>query len=112
MMLPGYALAAQGTQIHVATWPFGNAGHLLSPAFAQQANCYLIAVGAAWTEEATPEVLKGLEPIVTSDLYYETVADRELGWLSPDHDIVGRDRTGQIGPSECPNSSHQQSSRS
>jgi nitrilase len=66
MMLPGYALAAQGTQIHVATWPLGIAygagGHLLSQAFAQQANCYLIAVGAAWTEEATPEVLKGLEP--------------------------------------------------
>jgi nitrilase len=62
MMLPGYALAAQGTQIHVATWPFGNRGHLLSPAFAGQANCYLIAVGAAWIEEATPEVLKGLKP--------------------------------------------------
>jgi nitrilase len=62
MMLPGYALAAQGTQIHVATWPLGLGGHALSPAFAQQVNCYLIAVGAAWTEEATPEVLKGLEP--------------------------------------------------
>jgi nitrilase len=62
MMLPGYALAAQGTQIHVATWPFGTGGHALSPAFAAQANCYLIAVGAAWTEESTPEVLKGLGP--------------------------------------------------
>jgi nitrilase len=61
MMLPGYALAAQGTQIHVATWPFGNGGRLLSPAFAQQANCYLIAVGAAWIEETIPEVLSGLD---------------------------------------------------
>jgi hypothetical protein len=34
---------------------------LLSPAFAQQANCYLIAVGAAWIEETIPEVLSGLD---------------------------------------------------
>jgi nitrilase len=61
MMLPGYALAAQGTQIHVATWPFGTGGHALSPAFAAQANCYLIAVGAAWTEETIPEVVSGLD---------------------------------------------------
>ncbi len=61
MMLPGYALAAQGTQIHVATWPFGNGGWLLAPAFAHQAGCYVISVGAAWTEDTVPEVLSGLD---------------------------------------------------
>ena len=58
MMLPGYALAAQGTQIHVAAWtgreppeappaqvPLWSRQLLLSRAFASQAACYVIAVG-------------------------------------------------------------------
>ena len=57
-MLPGYALAAQGTQIHVAAWPGREPAAappsptplwprqlLLSRAFASQAACYVIAVG-------------------------------------------------------------------
>jgi predicted amidohydrolase len=59
MMLPGYALAVQGIQIHVAAWPFGNGGRLTSPAFAEQASCYVISVGAAWSEESQPDYLRG-----------------------------------------------------
>lgn len=59
MMLPGYALAMQGTQIHVAAWPGREPDPvpappaalwprqtLLSRAFASQAGAYVIAVSA------------------------------------------------------------------
>jgi predicted amidohydrolase len=61
MMLPGYALVAQGTQIHVAAWPYGSNSALLSRALAYQGGCYVIAVGAAWTEESAPEDLRDHE---------------------------------------------------
>ena len=67
MMLPGYALAAQGTQVHVAAWP-GREGQapavpvsvwprqlLLSRAFASQASSYVIAVGGVRCNEHVPE---------------------------------------------------------
>jgi nitrilase len=68
MMLPGYSLAAQGTQIHVATWPGREPAAapsspnpmwprqlLLSRAFAAQAACYVIAVGGMRRHADTPE---------------------------------------------------------
>jgi len=61
MMLPGYALVAQGTQIHVAAWPAGSGTSVLAQAFAWQGACYVISVGAAWIEESIPEELLGLE---------------------------------------------------
>jgi nitrilase len=61
MMLPGYALMAQGTQIHIAAWPFFSSlelssgkGQLLSQAFAAQGGCYVIAVGALMAPEDVP----------------------------------------------------------
>jgi len=62
MLLPGYALMAQGTQIHIAAWPFFSSlelssgkGQLLSQAFAAQGGCYVIAVGALMAPEDVPE---------------------------------------------------------
>lgn len=67
MMLPGYALAAQGTQIHVAAWPGRESGApavpvsvwtrqlLLSRAFASQAGAYVIASGGVRMPEHVPE---------------------------------------------------------
>ena len=67
LMLPGYALAAQGTQIHVAAWPGREPSSvppagalwprqlLLSRAFASQAACYVIAVGGVRRLADTPE---------------------------------------------------------
>ena len=68
MVLPGYALMAQGTQIHVAAWPGREPSTappapvsawarqlLLSRAFASQAGCYVIAAGGLRLREHVPE---------------------------------------------------------
>ncbi|MCK4984943.1 MAG: carbon-nitrogen hydrolase family protein [Desulfobacterales bacterium] len=67
MVLPGYVLMAQGTQIHIAAWP-GSEGQappapvsvwerqlLLSRAFASQAAAYVILVGGLLSAEHVPE---------------------------------------------------------
>jgi predicted amidohydrolase len=76
MMLPGYALAAQGTQIHIAAWPgrepisappaavpLWPRQLLLSRAFASQAGCYVIAVGGMRSHADTPERYRELSTI-------------------------------------------------
>lgn len=57
MVLPGYALMAQGTQIHVAAWPGMRASRhtLLSRAFASQAGAYVIDVGAILSPDRLSE---------------------------------------------------------
>lgn len=71
MMLPGYALAAQGTQIHAALWPgwekTPRAGeycwarqHLLSRAFASQAGAYVICAAGLRLERHIPERWRAL----------------------------------------------------
>jgi predicted amidohydrolase len=67
MVLPGYALMAQGTQIHVAAWPGREPEApespvpiwprqlLLSRAFASQAGCYVIAAGGLSSLDHVPE---------------------------------------------------------
>ena len=67
MVLPGYVLMSQGTQIHIAAWPGGEREApppplslwtrqlLLSRAFASQAACYVILVGGLLSPEDVPE---------------------------------------------------------
>lgn len=68
MVLPGYALMVQGTQIHVASWPGREPKEappaevplwprqlLLSRAFAAQAGCYVIAAAGVRLTGDTPE---------------------------------------------------------
>jgi predicted amidohydrolase len=63
MLLPSYALIAQGTQIHVAAWPYTRHiadsspvnGFLMSRAFAVQGNCFVIAVGSLLRPDDVPE---------------------------------------------------------
>lgn len=63
MLLPAYALMAQGTQIHVAAWPFARHisdsspvnGLLMSRAFAAQGNCFVIAIGSLLKPDDVPE---------------------------------------------------------
>jgi predicted amidohydrolase len=63
MLLPAYALMAQGTQIHVAAWPFTKHisdsspvnGLLMSRAFAAQGNCFVMAIGSLLRPDDVPE---------------------------------------------------------
>ena len=60
MLLPGYTLIAQGTQVHVAAWPgTSTSRHLvLSQAFASQAGAYVIDVGGLQAPEDLPEAYR------------------------------------------------------
>jgi predicted amidohydrolase len=67
MLLPGYALMALGTQIHVATWPFSwhldpdlNSAPAISQVFAIQGGCYVIATSALLRPEDVREVYREL----------------------------------------------------
>ncbi len=73
MMLPGYALASQGTQIHVAAWPGREPDQappppvslwprqvLLSRAFASQAGAYVICTAAINRKNDYPEEFQEL----------------------------------------------------
>ena len=73
MVLPGYALMAQGTQIHVAAWPGREPEAPESPipiwprqllqsrAFASQAGCYVIASGGLSSLDHVPECYHDLD---------------------------------------------------
>jgi predicted amidohydrolase len=80
MMLPGYALAAQGTQVHVAVWPSGSED-LLARAFAQQASCYVVSVGGLLRDQDIPAAYRPLFP-APSDL------DAGCSIIAPDGEIV------------------------
>jgi len=73
MVLPGYALMAQGTQIHVAAWPGRETNKapespiplwprqlLLSRAFASQAGCYVVLSSGVRLVEDVPERYRDL----------------------------------------------------
>ena len=72
MVLPGYALIAQGTQFHVGCWPGDEPPappsplclwvrqHLLSRAFAAQAGCYVICAAGLLTRDAVEERFRSL----------------------------------------------------
>ncbi|MGB3716550.1 MAG: carbon-nitrogen hydrolase family protein [Candidatus Promineifilaceae bacterium] len=66
MVLPGYALMAQGTQIHIASWPGSSTSRhlLLSRAFASQAAAYVIDVGALLAPELVPDAYKNVAYIM------------------------------------------------
>lgn len=56
MVLPGYALIAQGVQVHAAVWPGGTftRQEVLSRAFAMQAGAYVVMSGGLLRREDIP----------------------------------------------------------
>ena len=73
IMLPGFSLIAQGTQIHVAAWPgrepetapsdpVWSRQILLSRAFASQAGAYVIAPAGLRLHKDVPERFRALSP--------------------------------------------------
>jgi nitrilase len=71
MVLPGYVLMAEGTQVHVALWPGdehepsgGSTTRqlMLSRAFASQAAAYVVCVGGLRRLEDLPEDLRDVFP--------------------------------------------------
>ncbi len=75
MVLPGYALMDQGTQVHIAAWPgMSESRHsVLSRAFASQAAAYVIDVGAILApKHVTGVVMRVVEE--QSDEVTESVA--------------------------------------
>ena len=57
MVLPGYVLMDQGTQVHVAAWPGGSGTRqlFLSQAFASQGACYVICAAGLARPADLPE---------------------------------------------------------
>ena len=97
MVLPGYALMAQGTQVHVAAWPGGDPEtppkppislwarqELLSRAFAAHGACYVVAVGGLITPDDVPERFRSLA--------YEGSGDSMI--IDPRGEIVARAERG------------------
>jgi nitrilase len=80
MVLPGYALIAQGVQVHAATWPGGTFTRqmVLSRAFAMQATAYVVMSGGLLRAEDIPEE------------YREVVMEcnGESGIIGPDGDLL------------------------
>lgn len=81
MVLPGYVLMSQGTQVHVAAWPGAEPKApappnpvwsrqlLLSRAFASQAAAYVILVGGLNSPDAVPDDYKELAARYRGDSY-------------------------------------------
>lgn len=60
MVLPGYVLMNQGTQVHVGAWPGGDGTRqiFLSQAFASQAACYVICAAGIERPDDLPEAYR------------------------------------------------------
>src|SRR5690606_16367490 len=62
MVLPGYALIAQGVQVLAGAWPgwTGTRQEVLSRAFAIQSAAYVVMTGGLLRAEDIPDDLRGL----------------------------------------------------
>lgn len=109
MMLPGYALAAQGTQIHSALWPGWEKTpapgeycwarqHLLSRSFASQAATYVICAAGVRHAEHIPDRWKpfglwehsGHSTIIDprGEIIAEPIEGEGIVYATGSHDVI------------------------
>jgi predicted amidohydrolase len=100
MVLPGYALMALGTQIHVATWPFSwhldpdlNTAPLLSRAFAAQGGCYVIATSSLLRPEDVPEEYRELATTMTEEWSGAKRGGSRI--IGPSGDVISQAAVGE-----------------
>jgi nitrilase len=103
MVLPTYALAEQGTQLHVAAWPGSEDTppgaqwahqHLLSRAFAVQTGAYVVCAGGLLSASHVPEKYR---PFLTHLLTGGSVVIDPRGEI-----IAGPSASETIVMAECP----------
>ena len=96
MLLPGYALMAQGTQIHIAAWPFAVHAKslLLSRAFAAQGACYVIATRALFAPDDVQQVYRDL---ARSRISEWALGDSQTGCkiIDPRGDVIAQAPAGE-----------------
>ena len=101
MVLPGYALMAQGTQIHVAAWPFNKTldpihgkGLLLSRAFAAQGACYVITPCALLRPDDVESSFRDLATSFISEHgYTDTQGSCQI--IAPWGDVIAQAPVGE-----------------
>ena len=101
MLLPGYALMAQGTQIHVAAWPFNRTldpvhgkGLLLSRAFAAQGACYVITPCALLRPD---DIQEPYQDLATSEISKHGIAGAQGSCqiIDPRGDVIAQAPVGE-----------------
>ena len=100
MVLPGYALMALGTQIHVAAWPFSwhldpdlNSAPLVSQAFAAQGGCYVIATSALMRPEDVQEEYRELASSKIDD--WKGAKQGRSHIIAPGGDVIAQAAVGE-----------------
>jgi nitrilase len=95
MMLPGYALIALGTQIHVSAWPFPysldletGAGLLMARAFALHGACYVIATCALLRPDDAPEEYREL-------LAQDSLKQGRCAIIAPEGKVIAEAAVGE-----------------
>lgn len=91
MVLPGYALIAQGLQVHAAAWPGGRftRQEILSRAFAMQAAAYVVMAGGLMREEdLPPDVREWSLELDGRTRQLVTPCDGASGIIGPDGDLL------------------------
>ncbi|MGE0598434.1 MAG: carbon-nitrogen hydrolase family protein [Dehalococcoidia bacterium] len=91
MVLPGYALIAQGLQVHAGVWPGGTftRQEILSRAFAMQSGAYVVMSGGLMREEDMPDDIRELTMILEGKTrHLITPCDGDSGIIGPDGEFL------------------------
>jgi nitrilase len=98
MVLPTYALMAQGAQIHIAAWPgmAGDSHELLSRAFAFQGAAYVIKVGAILSpDHTTGHARKWITGKETESSFIQPKYPGQSHIIDPHGEVIARATDGE-----------------